>query len=121
MTMTPRWLEHAARQSAERLWTLGSALDEYCRMEGLTREQLSTGLGCSVDSLAWLSLCRRPAPDHFAEDISKIAERFQIEASKLAEIVRRVDVVAALRRPVSMQEAESVLLAARDRDGEKDK
>ena len=61
----------------------------------------------------------------FSETLGKSAQtsalNHQIEASKLAEIVRRVDVVAALRRPVSMQEAESVLLAARDRDGEKEK
>ncbi len=121
MTKTPRWLEQAARRGSERPWTLGAALDEYCRNEELTREQLSSLLGCSLDSLAWLSLCRRPAPEQFAEDISKIAERFEIDASKLAQIVRRVDAIAVLRRAINAQEEDPLLLAARDRDKERDK
>lgn len=121
MTTTPKWLDHAARRSSERPWTLGSALDEYRGIEKLTDEQLSDRLGCSISVLAWLSLCRRPAPEHFSDDILKIAERFQIEAPKLAQILRHVDVVTVLRRPDSSQEDESLLLAARDRDEEKDK
>ncbi len=121
MTKTPRWLEHAARRSSERAWTLGAALDEYRRNEGLTREQLSSLLGCSLDVLAWLSLCRGPGPEQFAEDVSKIADRFQIDASKLAQIVRRVDAVAVLRRAINAQEEDPLLLAARDRDEERDK
>jgi len=120
MTKKPRWLEHAARRSSERAWTLGSALDEYRRSEGLTREQLSLLLDCSLDSLAWLSLCRRPAPEQFAEDVSMIAERFQIDASRLAQVLRRVDAVAVLRRAVNMQEEDPLLLAARDRDRKRD-
>ncbi len=121
MTKTPRWLEQAARRGSERPWTLGAVLSEYSRYEGLTREQLSSLLSCSLDSLAWLSLFRRPAPERFAEDVSKIAERLQINASKLAQIVRRVDAVAVLRRAVNAQEEDPLLLAARDRDEERDK
>jgi hypothetical protein len=123
MTRTSNWLDLAARRSTERPWTLGAALDEYCRNEAITRKQLSTFLGCSLDSLASLSLCRKPAPDRFAEDVAKIAARFQVDASKLAQIVRRVDVVAALRQPTISREEEErrLLLAARDRDEEKDK
>ncbi len=114
----PRWLEHASRQSSEHPWTLGAALDEYCRTEGLSREQLAALLGCSLDSLGWLSLCRRPDPERFAEDITRIAEQFQIEGPKLARIIRRVEAVAVLRRANHAEHEAQMLLAARDRDKE---
>jgi hypothetical protein len=99
---------------------LGSVLDEYCRDEGLTREQLASFLGCNGESLAWLSLCRRPAGDQFAQDVIKIAGRFQVNPANLAQIVRRVDALAVLRRPHDIKVDDPMLLAARDRDEEKD-
>jgi hypothetical protein len=68
-----------------------------------------------------MSLCRRPAADHFADDVSKICERFSVDASKLTHIARRVDVVEALRQPtISREDEERMLLAARDRDSEEE-
>jgi hypothetical protein len=121
MTTRPSWLDRAVVRGSERTWTLGSVFSEYCRTEGLTREQLSSLLGCDIDSLAWLSLCHRPAPEQFAEDIAKIVERFQIDGSKLARLLRQVDALSALRRVVNTQEDTPMLLAARDRDKETDK
>lgn len=121
-TKTPEWLELAARRGSECRWTLGAILGEYCRIEGVTREQLASELGCSTDLLAWLSLCRRPAPERFANDMLKIAERLQVEGPKLVQIVRRVDAVAAIRGASNpAEDAESFVVAARDRDVEKDK
>jgi hypothetical protein len=125
--MTPHtdWLDLAARRSAEYRWTLGLVFEEYCSIEGITRTDLAALVGCSLDSLAWMSLCRRPAADRFVDDVSKISDRFNVDASTLAHIVRRVDVVAALQQPtVSQEDEERMLLAARDRDseeGEEDK
>ncbi|CAN96316.1 hypothetical protein predicted by Glimmer/Critica [Sorangium cellulosum So ce56] len=116
MTKAPKWLDRASRRSGECEWTLGAALDEYCRTEGKTREQLAALLGCRVDSLDWLSLCRKPDPERFAEDVTRIAERFQIEGPRLAQIIRRVDAVAVLRRATHEECNEPMLLAARDRD-----
>jgi len=121
MTTTPRWLQRAGSRSAEHSWALGSVLDEYCRIEAMTVDQVAAFLGCSVDSLGWLALCRKPSREHFAEDISKIAERFHIEGKKLASIMRRVDIVAVLRREVDVEDANSLLLAARDRGEESTK
>ncbi|MGA9306242.1 MAG: hypothetical protein WBW31_12645 [Candidatus Sulfotelmatobacter sp.] len=96
-------------------------MGEYCRIERTNREQLASELGCSADVLEWLSLCRRPSSERFASDISRIAERFQVKASKLGEVVRRVDAVAAIRGGSHLPlDGESFLLAARDRDEEKD-
>ena len=121
MTNKPKWLKRAAHRSSEHSWTLGAALDEYCRTEGLTREQLSLLLGCNTELLAWLSLCRKPRFDHFADDIARIAERFQIDATKLAQMMRRVDAISALRRTIDTDEAGPLLLAARDRDKKRKK
>lgn len=115
----PRWLERASRRSSEHPSTLGAVLDEYCRTEGVDREQLAAILGCSLNSLDWLSLCGRPDPERFAEDVTRIAERFQIEPPRLARVVRRVDVVAILRRATHAEHEVPMLLAARDRDEEK--
>ena len=116
----PRWLERAVSRSAEHLWMLGSVLDEYCRIEVITRDELASFLGCNADVLAWLSLCRKPAADRFAEDIVKIAERFELDASKLAQVVRRVEIVTVLRHKPHTQVKESMLLAARDRKNQKE-
>ena len=113
-----KWLDMAARRSTEHPWTLGAAFEEYCQLEGVTRDDVATLLGCSLDSLAWLSLCRRPPADRFANDVSRISERFHVDATRLAQIVRRVDVVGALRQPtISREDEERMLLAARDREG----
>lgn len=121
MTTNPRWLGEAARRGSERAWTLGSVLNIFCSTEGATREQVASLLGCSLDSVAWLSLCRKPRPDHFADDVARIAGRFQIEGSNLAQLIRRVDAIAALREPRDLGNVDPILLAARDRNKEADK
>jgi hypothetical protein len=121
MMPKPEWLDVAARRSGEHPWTLGVIFEDYCRIEGITRADLAAFLGCSVDSLAWMSLCRRPAADHFADDVSKISERFNADASKLAHIVRRVDVLGAMRQPtIPREDEERMLLAARDREDDEE-
>lgn len=122
MMPKPEWLDVAAGRSVEHPWTLGVVFETYCRMEDVARSDLASFLGCSLDSLAWMSLCRRPAADHFGDDLAKICERFNVDASKLAHIVRRVDVVAALQQSTISREDEEepMLLAARDRDDEEE-
>lgn len=97
MTRHNEWLGLAAHRSTEHSWTLGVVFEQYCRLENIPRAELATLLGCSLDSLAWLSLCRRPAADRFADDVSRLSERYSIDPSKLALVVRRIDVVGALR------------------------
>src|SRR5207249_491203 len=100
---------------------LGATLDEYCRTEGVTRKQLSLLLRCGAESLAWLSLCRKPRLDHFADDIKRIAERFKIDAPKLAQMIRRTDAISALRRTINTSEQDPLILAARDREKKREK
>lgn len=91
--MTPQneWLALAAHRSTEHPWTLGLVFEEYCRLENIPRAELATLLGCSLDSLDWLSLCRRPAANRIGDDASRLSERFSIDPSKLALVVRRID------------------------------
>ncbi|HVZ36276.1 MAG TPA: hypothetical protein VG963_27800 [Polyangiaceae bacterium] len=117
MRKTPSWLERAAQRSSAHPWALGSVLDEFGRIEGMTRQQVAAFLGCDVGALQWLASCRKPDADEFANDIRRIAERFEVDAYKLAELVRRTEAVTVLSRANSEEEA--LLLAARDRDEEK--
>lgn len=119
MTIAPDWLALAARRGAERSFTLGSLLSEFARVEGLSQQQLASFLSCSPETLDWLSLCYRPTPERFGEDVSRIAERFQIDPIQLAQLIRRAEAIAALQRTATMGDP-VLLLAARDRDEEKE-
>lgn len=118
MTKTPSWLVRAAQRTSERPWTLGSVLDEFGRTEEMTREQVAEFLGCGVETLQWLALCRKPDAEEFADDVRRVAERFNVDASKLAQLIRRTESVTALSR-AKVTEEDALLLAARDRDEEK--
>jgi len=113
---TPRWLASAAVESANHGWALGSVLKQYQEIEELTSQELADDLGCSPTTLRWICLCRRPAKNRFAEDVSQIAARFNIDLSRLVAALRRVEVVSALRDglPIDADDSE-LLLAARDR------
>jgi hypothetical protein len=120
MTTAPDWLGFAAQRSAERSFTLGSLLREFSQVERLSPKQLASLLSCEVETLDWLSLCYRPLPERFGEDVSRIAERFQIDPTQLAQLIRRAEAVAAVRSTARPRE-ETLLLAARDRDEEQKK
>jgi hypothetical protein len=93
---------------------LASALASYARSEDLDDEGLASVLGCTAKTLALLRLCRRPRPElpDFRADLSRVAERFDIDPGILAQVIRRADVLAALQH--SANEA-GLLMAARDR------
>lgn len=115
---TPSWLTHAAARGADHRWTFGAIVATYCEIERCSTEDVAARLDCTTDTLMWISLCRRPAPDEFADQIQSIATRFNVPAAKLAAIVRRVYAIGALR---SSDESAQELIAARDRaddDGE---
>lgn len=121
----PDWLEPAARRSALEAWTLGHAFAKYRALEGRSQEELAKELGCSLDVLLWLSLCRCPQGEAFPEQVSTIAKRFAVDLLPLTQVLRRVEVMDALS--IRAEDGETtdegaVLLAARDRshDGETD-
>ena len=65
-------------------------------------------LGCLPEVMNAMSLCRAPRrePPYFREDIEAVADRFQVRADRLANLVRQVKVASE----------QGMLLAARDRE-----
>ena len=115
--MTSRIDAFARRVEADPFF-LAPALADYARSEHLDELGLAEALGCPVDTLSRLRLCRRPRPDpiSFRADIDKIASRFTVHADVLAEAVRRSDALSRLRQTTT--EGHGLLMAARDRTGE---
>jgi len=105
-----------ARRAQADPFFLAWALKEYASDEGLDEPGLATLLGCPVETLGPLGLCRRPrpAPSRFHQDVDQIAARFGVKAAVLAEIVRRADALAAMRRHIESERG--LLMAARDRE-----
>jgi hypothetical protein len=114
----PDWLKRAAQRSVEEPWMLGRAFARYRAMEGYSSERLADELGCTVESLQWLSLCRRPEGESFAENVLTIAKRFALDPLRLSAVLRRVEVMDALFPPQTDREGAAgnpLLLAAQDR------
>lgn len=115
---TPDWLKTAAQRSERETWMLGHVFARYREIEGRTHEELAAELGCSLEVLQWLSLCRRPEGERFAEHVIAIAKRFSVDPRRLGAVIRHVEVVNALARQREGGKAAhegSLLLAARDR------
>ena len=106
----PDWLKTAARRSAQEAWTLGQVFERYRELKSRSEEGLAVELGCSLEVLHWLSLCRRPTGEAFTEQVSAIAKRFAVQSIRLIAVLRCVEVMDALSA-----RQELLLLAARDR------
>jgi hypothetical protein len=108
-------LEALAARAATEPFFLASVLAAYAGSEGLDDAGLAAALGCPPGELAMLRLCRAPRvePREFWDDISRIAEHFGIDPTKLAEAVKRGRVVLRLRA-ASPGAGGGFLMAARD-------
>ena len=84
---TPQWLERAASRSTLEEWTLGYTMEQYRTRRKLTHAELAEELGCTVDTLHQLSLCRRPEGPELAEHLATIAARFPVSARKLEALL----------------------------------
>jgi hypothetical protein len=111
------YLTHLARRVADAPDFLAYALAEYARSERLEDAGLAERLGCSVEALTHLRLCRMPRTPAplFWQDVEQIAQRFAVTAEVLAEVARRGQSLFHLRAAASGQKDErSILMAARD-------
>lgn len=114
----PALLRRAAERAADRPPFLASALLAYAHAEGLDDAGLAARLGCPDADLPALLLCRRPQGATFAADVQRIAERFGLQPFRLAEAIRVVEGVAALRAAHDAADGrppDGLLAAARDR------
>ncbi|MCY1031661.1 hypothetical protein OV207_09370 [Corallococcus sp. BB11-1] len=114
----PDWLEAAAERSAQVPEMLGSVFAWYRDLEGLSVEALARKLGCTVETLHWVCLCRKPEGTAFSEHVNQIAERFGVNAFELSGLLLDMELSAGLiaqqDSPVEPEER-AMLLAARDR------
>lgn len=120
MTNRAHWLESAARRAQRETWTLGWSLSHLTELEGTSSRELATELNCDPVTVQWLFLCRSPTSEQFAQDVERIASRFSLDVKRLAGLVRRADAITALAAP-GQGSSEGILLAARDREEDKDK
>ena len=79
----------AARVAADPFF-LAHPLAEFARSGRLDDPALAAHLGCRVEDLTPLRLCRapRPGPAAFRADVAAVAGRFGIAADRLAAAVR---------------------------------
>jgi hypothetical protein len=83
-------LDRLARRVMRDAFFLAAPLARYAESQQMSDDALANYLGCGLDSLTHLRLCRNPdpGPPHFWRDIEKIASRFHVDPDTLAEIVR---------------------------------
>src|SRR5262249_26150942 len=108
-------LGELARRVQSDPFFLASALADYANSEGLDEQGLARRLGCPVETLTSLGLCRRPHPEPalFRQDIDRITLRFGVKVDVLAEIVRRSDALSVIRQGAKSERG--LLMAAQDR------
>ncbi len=115
-------LDRMAKRAEGDPFFLASLLALYAASEDLGDAGLAVALGCPVETLTDLRLCRapRPDPDGFRQDVAAVAGRFGVDVDRLAEIARRGQVLQKVR--VSQRERGTTdvrggaFLAARDKD-----
>jgi len=112
-------LSHAARRASLHPFFLGRDLYQFRAHRGIDETNLACFLGCLPELLPKVALCRRPDPDspRFQSDVHRIADAFGLQADRLVQLVREVDVLKTLGEAApTAEEAESrgLLLAARD-------
>lgn len=115
-------LEQAATRAAESEFFLARVFNDYERLENLNAPDLARYLGCNLETLTRLALCRRPTsgdPNEFKSDIRKISQHFDIDANKLAALVRYVDTMKSFSESPQLTEdvsEQGILLTARDQE-----
>jgi hypothetical protein len=112
-----RMLAYAANRARAHPHYLGWVLARYSTLENIAQPDLAKILGTTSHDLARLSLCLRPRADCLAEDVEHISATFNLDAGRLAQIVRLVESIDAMAIPdTNTVSAESgLLIAARAR------
>lgn len=112
-----RILAYAANRAKAQPHYLGWVLARYSTLENITESELAEILGTTSHDLARLSLCLRPRPNCFGEDVEHISATFNLNAGRLAQVVRFVESVEAMAGPntSTVTTASGLLMAARAR------
>jgi hypothetical protein len=112
-----RMLAYAANRAKAHPHYLGWVLARYSTLENIAEPDLAQILRTTSHDLTRLSLCLRPRADCFVEDVEHISATFNLDAGRLAQIVRFVESMEAMASSdTSTVSAESgLLMAARAR------
>ena len=107
-------LEKLALRMEEDPFFLACPLRLFAQSKELDDFQLANELGCSVETLLPLRLCRAPAPEskRFLHDIGQIAATYGVGEIALADAVRHGQAIWQLRQ--RQTGAAPTLRAARD-------
>ena len=81
-------LSHLARLAANKPEFIASHLAAYQQEKQRDDAALAAQLGCSLDDLTHLRLCKCPRLDHFDEDITRIAQHVHANWSALTSLLR---------------------------------
>jgi hypothetical protein len=111
----PSGVEWAARRTQADPFFLGSCLAEYQTAHAINEDGLAAFLACDAKALVRLALCRTPQSTSlsFRTDIARIAAFTSCAPDRLAQLVREIAAMRALRS-LEEQAQETTLLAARD-------
>jgi hypothetical protein len=88
-------------------------IERYKEIEKADDAEVQRRLGISDNDYYHLAVCGRPRSDLFALDIEILAERFNIEQARLANLIRRVDSITTFRN-YSEVASSGMVAAARD-------
>ena len=105
--MNPDMRLKISRLASKDPFYMGWHFARYLELKGVNAVDLGKELGCLPETINSMALCRSPRqPPHFRDDIERVADRFQVRADKLMNVVRFSQVASK----------EPALLAARDRE-----
>ena len=116
-------LKHAAKRASTHPFFFAGYLDRFRLHRGMQEDDLADFLGCSVELLPKIALCRQPDPEdsNFHSDVHKIADAFGVHVDRLVQLIREVDSLKAIGGAASFLEQitlQGLMMAARDRDTE---
>lgn len=116
--MTDRLEAFRARAEREPFF-LASLLAAFARAEDLDDAGVAAALGCKVEDMLMIRLCRAPRADArgYRDDIDSISGRFGLDPARLAEVVKRGRVLTRLLAAGEGADQPGWLMAARDREG----
>jgi hypothetical protein len=109
----------AARLESDSLF-MASTLAHYRTELRLNDQQLAKALGCNVEALTSLALCRTPRVEDeklFLSDVQAIAKYAGCDWTELAKVIRIAQSLGTLKRFTGAR-ADQLLKAARDRHGD---
>jgi hypothetical protein len=80
-------LSNLARMAQARAGFIAGPLAAYQQTHNLDDHALAEQLHCSVEDLVHLRLCQLPRPDHYDQDIERIAAHVHADPAALTQVL----------------------------------